>query len=325
MITSDAADMGGAPYHDRMLDDKSSKFYSPQTRNSAPATSSSFSPENSPEDGSGSKRARRKSVSFSDEVQVHQRSSAPSMGQKHVSKYQKRSESIFDDLEDDSNNNANNAAEKSSSSSGPGINSFDVQSDSFDPVNLTSMNERKRSALALEYQRTAAAELMKDTPDWPKLRRLIQLCEFQLMHTDPDSGNCTIHRASYTGAVDIIMYCLKQNASDVNSRNSLGRTPLMLAAEQDNKDAVKVLLEAGADPHLTTVGGMTALHFAAKANAEKATRVLLELVDDLPVEIEDNSRKTPLQVTSSQNIKDLLVQRISSQHETSADDFDRKY
>merc|ERR1719230_1193657 len=197
-------------------------------RNSAPASSSSFSPE---DDGSG-KKAKRKSVSFSDEVQVHQRSSAPSMGQKHVSKYQKRDQSIFDD--DDFN--ANNA-EKSSSSSGPGINSFDVQSDSFDPVNLTSMNERKRSALALEYQRTAAAELMKDTPDWPKLRRLIQLCEFQLMHTDSDSGNTTIHRASYTGAVDIIMYCLKQNAGDVNIRNSLGRTPLMLAAEQDNKDA----------------------------------------------------------------------------------------
>lgn len=318
MVFSQSAENGGAPYHERVLMDPNvsspmspSDLKNRQNRNTTGSTSS-VSP---------SGKAKRKSVQFSDEVHVHQRTSAPSMGNKHVSKFQ-RTGSIFDDPgaflttnEDASENSTsenNGSSSSSSSSSQKNPNNIDTT--------LSSVRERKRSALALEYQRMAATELMKEAPDWPKLRRLIQLCEFQLMHTDPESGNTTLHRASYTGAYDIIMYCLKQNGADVNMRNNLGRTPLMLAAEQNNDNVVKILLESGADPHLTTVGGMTALHFACKANAEKACKVLLELVEDSGfIEMEDNSRKTPIQVTSSQTIKDLLVRRISSQH--SIDDF----
>jgi len=46
-----------------------------------------------------------------------------------------------------------------------------------------------------------------------------------------------------------------------------GATPLLLAAETNNFDAVKALLEAGADPLVTTEAGTTAMVFASQAGA----------------------------------------------------------
>lgn len=175
--------------------------------------------------------------------------------------------------------------------------------------NITTMQkiqEKRRSSLALDYQKQAAAELLRDQPNWGKIRRLIQLCEFQLMHTDPDSGNTTLHRASYFGAYDIVKLCVNQKAP-INQKNSLGRTPLMLAAEQNEKETVMILIEARADVSIETMGGATVLHLACQANAFDVVQVLLDRVPDLAVNAEDNNRRTPSQYTTDERIQELLT------------------
>ena len=53
-------------------------------------------------------------------------------------------------------------------------------------------------------------------------------------------------RAAIQGYVAVIR-TLHANGADVNARDANGRTALILAAAADKRDAVKVLLESGAD------------------------------------------------------------------------------
>ncbi|HHJ21189.1 MAG TPA: hypothetical protein ENJ84_15395 [Gammaproteobacteria bacterium] len=52
------------------------------------------------------------------------------------------------------------------------------------------------------------------------------------------------------------------NGEDINRKNKLGDTPLILAAEKGDLDTVLWLLENGADPRLTNNSGQTARYFA---------------------------------------------------------------
>jgi uncharacterized protein len=56
---------------------------------------------------------------------------------------------------------------------------------------------------------------------------------------------------------------LVDNGAEVDFRASDGRTPLILAAGKGNKDIVELLLKAGADPSLTDQSGQTAQAVAA--------------------------------------------------------------
>lgn len=57
-------------------------------------------------------------------------------------------------------------------------------------------------------------------------------------------------RAAKKNKAGEIRLLVKVSGVDVNSRHSLGWTPLMVAAVNGSYDAVKVLLELGADPDL---------------------------------------------------------------------------
>jgi len=58
------------------------------------------------------------------------------------------------------------------------------------------------------------------------------------------------------------------NQADVNAKDKYGRTALMEAAYWGYVDAVKMLIEAGADIDAKSDQGMTALDFASKKAAE---------------------------------------------------------
>ena len=57
-----------------------------------------------------------------------------------------------------------------------------------------------------------------------------------------------------------------ENHAYIDAESPNGTTPLMMAAEYGAPGAVKLLLEAGADPRLKNQLGLTAVDFALRAN-----------------------------------------------------------
>jgi ankyrin repeat protein len=61
---------------------------------------------------------------------------------------------------------------------------------------------------------------------------------------------------------------------DPNSRDYLGRTPLMFAARHNSVAVLKLLLKSGADPTLSTSDGTTALDIAQASRNTKCADIL---------------------------------------------------
>jgi hypothetical protein len=89
-------------------------------------------------------------------------------------------------------------------------------------------------------------------------------------------AGCTpLHNAAWNrqsgGAVRLL---LEHCAADVNTPDKIGRTPLHHAADGGNEDAVKRLLEAGADANALNHNGGTPLDEARNSNGNKAAPLL---------------------------------------------------
>ena len=78
-------------------------------------------------------------------------------------------------------------------------------------------------------------------------------------------GWAPLHYAATGGHPEVITVLLERYAY-IDAESPNGTTPLMMAASYGNAAAVKVLLEAGADPGLKNSLGLSALDFARKAN-----------------------------------------------------------
>ncbi|GAB5379785.1 MAG: hypothetical protein Alis3KO_06760 [Aliiglaciecola sp.] len=86
---------------------------------------------------------------------------------------------------------------------------------------------------------------------------------------------------------EVLQYLLEKGVS-ANHSNAFGKTPLMYAAQRNNLEAVRLLLEAGADPNSRTTApsitcyydlktfNMTALHYATRYASLEVIKTLLE-------------------------------------------------
>ena len=82
----------------------------------------------------------------------------------------------------------------------------------------------------------------------------------------PCSGAAPLDAAIFGGHMDLVRYLVERGA-DINGIGYGDNTPLMAAANQGNPQAVKLLLNVGADPNLASpVTGETPLH-ASTAHA----------------------------------------------------------
>jgi hypothetical protein len=82
-------------------------------------------------------------------------------------------------------------------------------------------------------------------------------------------GWAPLHYAATGGHVEILLILLEEHAFiDAESPNK--STPLMMAAHYGSPQAVKALLEAGADPLAKNELGMTAIDFARRGNRKDA-------------------------------------------------------
>jgi ankyrin repeat protein len=87
------------------------------------------------------------------------------------------------------------------------------------------------------------------------------------------TGWTALHYAATSGHVAIIQMLLDEHAYiDAESPNKT--TPLMMAAHYGTPQAVKLLLEAGADPTLRNELGLSAVDFAQRGNRRDAAEMI---------------------------------------------------
>lgn len=101
------------------------------------------------------------------------------------------------------------------------------------------------------------------------IKGYLDICK-QLIARDADvnkPGWAPLHYAA-TGGHIAVMRLLLDNHAYIDAASPNGSTPLMMAAQYGTNDAVKLLIDAGADPALKNVQGLTAMDFARQVQRE---------------------------------------------------------
>jgi len=90
-------------------------------------------------------------------------------------------------------------------------------------------------------------------------------------------GWAPLHYAATNGHIDVMNLLLDENAY-IDAASPNGTTPLMMAAHYGTPSAVKLLLEAGADPMLKNDQGLSALDFANRASRTDSAHIISAFV-----------------------------------------------
>jgi ankyrin repeat protein len=98
----------------------------------------------------------------------------------------------------------------------------------------------------------------------------------KLVEHDADvnkTGWTPLHYAASAGHVQIIEYLLEHSAY-IDAESPNGTTPLMMAAMYGSPEAVKVLIQAGADLHPKNQLGLSALDFAVRGQRQNSKELI---------------------------------------------------
>lgn len=90
-------------------------------------------------------------------------------------------------------------------------------------------------------------------------------------------GWAPLHYAATRGHLDVLRVLLEHNAY-IDAASPNGTTPLMMAAFYGTPLAVKLLLEAGADPLLKNQQELTAIDFAQRGNRGDSAEIIAAFV-----------------------------------------------
>lgn len=119
-------------------------------------------------------------------------------------------------------------------------------------------------------------------------------------------------QAAKEGNVSSIKTYLQAKPEGIHLKNQLGYSLLHIAVMSKNPQTVQFLIDSGADMEEKDPSGQTALLLAANVGAEQAVRTLIEGGADIRVRNERNKNETALHVAArsgSVEIARLLVEK----------------
>jgi len=115
-----------------------------------------------------------------------------------------------------------------------------------------------------------------------------------------------LHAIACFGIAEIATALIKLGGCDVNGRDSLGCTPLMWAARNNNRGVCEVLLELGnADPNIEDSRGETPLLIASADGHDAIVKLLLGRKEVNPDSL-NSGGITPLSVAAQNGHKDIV-------------------
>ena len=119
----------------------------------------------------------------------------------------------------------------------------------------------------------------------------------KLVANDADvnkTGWTALHYAATGGHVPVIAYLLDEHAY-IDAESPNGTTPLMMAARYGSPEAVKHLIQAGADVRLKNQLGLTALDFAVAGQRQNAQELIQTAIQRLskPVPSQSTAQNPP--------------------------------
>jgi len=177
-----------------------------------------------------------------------------------------------------------------------------------DVSTMRSAMLRGISANARETDGTPALVLAAREKSWDALRALAELRGTDIDAADPQGstalmfaalhgelpmvryliardaqvnreGWSALHYAAANGHVEVLRHLIEQHAY-LDSESPNRTTPLMMAARQGKLDAVRLLLQEGADPTIRNESGFTAADYARQAGEPELSRQLAASAQD---------------------------------------------
>lgn len=117
-----------------------------------------------------------------------------------------------------------------------------------------------------------------------------------------DIGLFAIDRGGSPGEIEGILH----TATDINTRNAEGMTPLMIAAGSDSPNLLMELINRGADINAQSVAGWTALMYAAKSSTNREVLEIL-LLGGADLELSNENGETAVDIARRHNPEMLAV------------------
>ncbi|XP_048576796.1 transient receptor potential cation channel subfamily A member 1 isoform X3 [Nematostella vectensis] len=129
-----------------------------------------------------------------------------------------------------------------------------------------------------------------------------------ILDPPPDQdGMLPIHRAAQSNHHEVIAYLLKQDTDQVDAIDHLGRTPIMLAAENGCFESVRVLLDHNANVDIRDSENKTVLHYAIGV-AEILKEILKDVKANSLIRAKDRLGNTPLHYAARHGcVKDVSI------------------
>jgi ankyrin repeat protein len=153
--------------------------------------------------------------------------------------------------------------------------------------------------LALFHHQRAAADALlatgpeldileaASTGDAERIRAILAADPGQLDARTPE-GFDPIGLAAFLGGPDAVRALLEHGADpDGDPNNPMRARPVHAAAAEHDRESLRLLLEAGADPNAQQQGGFTALHAAAHSDDAEMAKLLLARGADPAVTLDD--------------------------------------